>query len=169
MVSDCGSLQEALNNIINKDVKLTLARMKDKTAFNREVRYAIEVKFLHSVNSHQKALLDEVIKDSEKLNLAWRNSNGFTRTINLVFCSYTTGEKRSDGEESIITKVRKYCGNGNVIDYSGTKRDVPDNVLTIFTQAFLEGKEMKSTPKPVSAVNPGLTWSVDLRKLIKAE
>jgi len=166
MIKSFSNNQEALDHIINKDIKLTQERMRNLDEFNQEILYAIEVKFLHSFNSRNKAMLDEVIKDNEKLRLAYKNSDKNTRTINLVFCSSSENHVRSDKKESVIWKIRKYIGNGKINDYQGKEYILPDNVLAIFIESFLEEKKGKVTERPIISVTPDEKWNKKLRDMI---
>jgi len=163
------NLHEALNHIINKKEKLTLQRMKNSKDFSQEIRYAIEVKFLHPANSRNKAMLEEIIKDNEKLRLACCNSDEYIRAINLVFCSDTPRKRRRDKNTQVIDLVREYCGSDSVTDYVGNVYYPPKNVITFFIQAFLNKEEAKNTPKPIAAKKPSIPWSNALYKLIGAQ
>lgn len=133
-----------LKNIINKDIKLALCR--DSDLIKKELLYAIEVKFLHEFNASSKSMINEVIKDNEKLRLAYCHSNRNLRVINLVFCS-------SDGK------------NSNVVDdiKESIQNSVPDGMLNIFIESYLSDR--KRTIKPI--VNNNFPfWSIPLIKAL---
>lgn len=159
--------QEALEHIINKDVDLPISRMNDSDDYYEEIRYAIEVKFIHAFNARNKSMLEEVIKDNEKLRLAYLNSNGNIKPVNLVFCSYFTDTERSNGEESVITKIRKYTEKGKVDHYDGNDYEIPRSVITIFIQSYLKDQNLKSTPKPVASPKPSNDWANKLRSTLR--
>jgi len=152
-----------LRNIINKDNELTKHRYESNDFFKEELLYVIEVKFLHLFNSRNKSLLDEVIKDNEKLRLAVHHSEGFVKPINLIFCSSNeiqSRKKKGAEEDSVIAKVENYIKYGEVKDYDGKEYKLPPEVLNIFARSYIKEDDLKikkETPKTiVSKVNSKL-------------
>lgn len=176
-----GDIGGALRNIVNKDNELAKHRFEHSNLFRRELLYAIEVKFLHLFNSRHKSLLDEVIKDNEKLRLAAyasRCKTGYyVKPINLVFCSSNENQarkKKSGEEDSVITKVQSYIENGTVEDYDGKKYKLPPEVLNILVQSYIEeGKDSikKYTPKPIvrdmpKLENMDMSWAEEIKGIL---
>jgi len=151
-------LTEAVKHIINKDINYTLARcvsleedIKDNVYYARNletnIEYAIEVKFIHPFNARNKNMLYEVIKDNKKLEFAKIHTDGYTRCINLIFCS--SEEKiRRDNQDYVISKIKKYVEKGSVEDYNGKTYTIPDGVLNIFIESFIS-RDKKMTTKPI--------------------
>ncbi len=140
-------LSEAIKHIINKDIRYTLSRYEN---LKTELSFAVEVKFIHPFNARNKNMLDEVIKDNTKLSLARAHSSGFTKTINLVFCS-SEEQERSDDKDSVITNVKEYIKTTKIVDYNKNQYSIPDGVINIFIESYLT-KDTKSTPKPIVSI-----------------
>ena len=159
--------QEAMDQIINKDLGRTQARMdENEKLFNQEVLYAIEVKFLHSFNARNKNMLEEIVKDNEKLRLAYLHSDMNLKPINLVFCSASEGKKRKDKKDSIIQKIKDYITNGSVDDYSGNSYTLPIEILIIFIEVFLAEDDSKMTIRPIASKTPLSNWAQKLRNVL---
>jgi len=161
---------EALH-IINKDNSRAKKRLDDNnynseqgnhelpSRFQREVRYAIEFKYIHPHNARYKSMLDEIIKDNEKLKLAYYHSHGFIRPVNLVFCS-SVGLKRRDGELPIVDRIITYIKGEN------KEHPIPDHVLNIFIHSFIRMNK-KETPKPIAFCSKPGEWARDLCNVLK--
>ena len=156
--NNVSELTEAIKHIINKDIKYTRARCVSlKEDINAGIYYArdletnvevaVEVKFIHPFNARNKDMLYEVIKDNTKLNLAKTHTDNYIRTVNLVFCS-SEEKQRNDGKDSVISKIRDYISNGEVEDYEGIKYSVPEGIINIFIESYLNS-DIKHTPKPI--------------------
>lgn len=159
------TLYDALKHIINKDNRLVIERRDNSPEeFRKEIMFAIEVKFIHPFNARNKHMLYEVIRDDNKLQLAYETSGGFVCPVNLVFCS-TAGLERSDDKESVVTLVKNYIEKGEVKDYDDTSFSRPENVVGIFIESFVDpGSDVskKTTVKPVLSRGKG-EWTEDLR------
>jgi hypothetical protein len=162
-------LERALEHLINKDNQRAISRKADSPGdFKKEVLYAIEVKFIHPFNARNKNMLYEVIKDDNKLMLAFKNSDDFVRPINLVFCS-TAGLARSDDKNSVVKLVKDYIANGEVKDYNETSFSRPKNVVGIFIESFVapaSNSYSKTTSKPIFSGGKG-EWIDDFRIKLK--
>lgn len=157
--------EEGIKRIINKDIGLLKKRYDEKyyglEKIQKEVLYCIEVKFIHPFNARNINMLEEVIKDNEKLKLALYHSQGFIRPINLVFCSSEAKERR-DKQQTVIERVRKYIEIGNVELSDGATKQIPDGVLNIFIESFFDEKDKKTTPKPILYCNHPKDWAIEL-------
>ena len=163
---------EALH-IINKDNSRAITRLKDNkynsehgkqnlpNRFQREVRYAIEFKYIHPDNARNKNMLDEIKKDNEKLKLAYYHSHGFIRPINLVFCS-SIGLERRDRQTTIVERIEAY------IKGEDKEHTIPDHVLNIFIHSFISMNK-KETPKPIAFCSKPEKWAYDLCKVLKTD
>ena len=150
-------LSEAIKHIINKEIDYPKTRSKANgdlsdglfyaKGLETELDYAIEVKFIHPFNARNKDMLYEVIRDNTKLNLAKAHTDGFTKTINLIFCS-SEEKTRNNKTDPVISKIRDYIKNGTVEDYDNKVYTVPDGVINIFIESYLSG-DIKNTPKPI--------------------
>jgi hypothetical protein len=164
-VLENNNLYESLRHLINKNNQLAIDRKRaslDK--FQKELLYAIEVKFIHPFNARNKNMLYEVIRDENKLLLAYETSNGFVRPINLVFCS-TAEMKRSDDNNTVVSLIRDYIEKQDVVDYDGNKYTKPGQVVTIFIESFIDpasASSTKTTVKPILSGGKG-EWVEDLR------
>lgn len=161
-------LPNALEQIINKDNELAKERLKiSSQAFEKELLYAIEVKFIHSFNARNIKMLHEVIKDDQKLLLASKNSQGFVKPINLVFCS-TPAKKSIGGITSVVDLIKEYVKNGKVVDRKGLSFEHPEQVITIFVESFIGKQNHKSTRPPI-AVYPNKDWAKQLVKVLNVK
>lgn len=161
-------LGEALENIINKNNQNAIKRSKKSVhAFLRELLYAIEVKFIHSINARQINMLHEVIKDDQKLLLAYSNSDGYIKPINLVFCS--TPAKKSNGDiKPVVDLIKEYIREGKVKDRKGRLFNHPMQIATIFIESYIGPKSVKSTSPPL-AIIPDNDWALKLARKINAD
>lgn len=157
-------------NLINKDVTIAINRLNQKvynentsglsaSAFEQEVLYAIEFKFIHPFNARNKNMIEEVIKDNEKLRLAHIHSNGFVRPINLIFCSSKSMERRDD-IASVIDRLRQYIKSGSY-PAKTTTHTIPDNVLNIFIESYIDN-DVKTTDPPIAFSTKPQQWMNDL-------
>lgn len=167
-------LSEVIKHIINKDIKYPIKRcasiendIKEGVYYARELEtelsFAIEVKFIHPFNARNKGMLEEVIKDNTKLSLARAHTDGFTKTINLIFCS-SEQKERGDNKDSVIEKVREYVKKTEIEDYENNIYKIPDGVINIFIESYLTD-DIKETPKPIVSVG-GNKINIDLAKRI---
>jgi len=177
-LSDGEILSEAIKHIIDKDIKYPIERCKANGDFSDDIFYAkaletdldfaIEVKFIHPFNARNKDMLYEVIKDNTKLNLAKAHTDGFTKTINLIFCSSEEKERR-DKKDTVISKIKKYIETGSVNDYDNRLYTIPNGVINIFIESYLSGNT-KNTTKPIVYLSGGgnsLGLYEDLMKALK--
>ncbi len=133
-----------LKNIINKDINLAIKR--NISSIPKEIIYAFEVKYIHTFNARTKEMLNEVIRDNKKLELACITAEGNLRAINLVFCS-------SDVKNSkVLDDVKKYIEN-----YDSTA------ILNIFIESYLAKK--KKTNRPIINMNHP-SWAEPLIKIL---
>ncbi len=147
-------LPDALEQIINKDNTVAIKRLENSyQKFQKELLYAIEVKFIHPFNARQIKMLHEVIKDDKKLQLSHIHSGGFIKPINLIFCS--TPAKISRGRITPVVKlIEEYVETGRVKDRNKQLFHHPEKVITIFIESFIGDKNTKQTPKPLVGKNP---------------
>lgn len=173
-----GTIISALRNIINKDNELAKYRYASNEYFKEELLYVMEVKFLHLFNSRNKSLLEEVVKDNEKLRLAAYHTEGFVKPINLIFCSSNeTQNRKRKGmeEESVITKVQRYIEDGKIKDYDGKEYKLPPEVLNIFVNSFIKEDDLsikKETPKTVVSEvksNSDTKWAQHIKEVLKTK
>jgi len=157
-------------NLINKDVTIAINRLNQEiynkktsdssaSAFEQEVLYAIEFKFIHPFNARNKNMIEEVIKDNEKLRLAHIHSNGFIKPINLIFCS-SKSMKRRDDIASVIDRLRQYIKSGSHPSETFT-HTMPDNVLNIFVESYIDN-DIKKTDPPIAFSTKPEQWMIDL-------
>ena len=159
--SEFTDLEMILKRVINKDASLSIERKhKDDSTYKREVQYAIEVKFIHPFNARNINMLEEVITDNEKLRLATEHSDGFTKAINLVFCS-SQEKVRSDREDAVIRRIREYIRNGKTV-HENREYKVPEAVLNVFIDSHLD-ESIKNTDKPITWPAKGTMNSGDWR------
>jgi hypothetical protein len=157
-------------NLINKDVTLAIKRLNHEiynvktsdsssSAFEQEVLFAIEFKFIHPFNARNKNMIEEVIKDNEKLRLAHIHSNGFIKPINLIFCSSKSMERR-DEVASVIDRLKQYTKSGYYPTEIPT-HTIPDNVLNIFIESYIDN-DIKKTDPPIAFSTRPEQWMIDL-------
>lgn len=157
-------------NLINKDVTIAINRLNHEkynsktsdssaSAFEQEVLYAIEFKFIHPFNARNKNMIEEVVKDNEKLRLAHIHSNGFIKPINLVFCSSKSMERRDD-IASVIDRLRQYIKSGSYSTNEATHK-IPNNVLNIFIESYIDN-DVKTTDPPIAFSTKPEQWMNDL-------
>lgn len=159
--SEFTDLEMILKRVINKDASLSIERKhKDDSTYKREVQYAIEVKFIHPFNARNINMLEEVITDNEKLRLATEHSDGFTKAINLVFCS-SQEKVRSDRKDPVINRIREYIRNGRTV-HENREYKVPEAVLNVFIDSHLD-ESIKNTDKPITWPAKGTMSSGDWR------
>lgn len=160
-------LQEALEHLINKDNQRAISRKTvSHEDFKRELLYAIEVKFIHPFNARNKNMLDEIIKYDNKLKIAYKNSGGFVRPINLVFCS-TESKIRSDNKQSVVQIAKEYIEKMTVTGYDGTDIHKTPEVVTIFIESYLNQNDLqKLTVKPVISGGIG-NWVLELKDILR--
>ncbi|GEM_PF-832526 len=149
----------ARNRLTNERYNSEPGKQNSPSRFQREVRYAIEFKYIHPHNARNKNMLDEVIKDNEKLKLAYYHSHGFIRPINLVFCS-SIGLKRRDAEPPIVERTITYMKGEN------KAHPIPDHVLNIFIHSYINMNQ-KETPKPIAFCSKPGAWVADLCDKLK--
>jgi len=155
------SLETILKHVINKDASLSIERKHSKYfAYKEEVQYAIEVKFIHPFNARNINMLEEVITDNEKLRLATEHSDGFTKAINLVFCS-SQEKVRSDRKDPVINRIREYIRNGKTV-HKNREYKVPEAALNVFIDSHLD-ESRKNTNKPITWPAKGTMNSEDWR------
>ena len=158
---------EYLYHLINKDAEMAKIRMRDQDTFKKELLYAIEVKFIHYRNARHKAMIEEIIKDNEKLRLAHCHSNGFINPINLIFCS-SEKKERSDKKIPVIEKIKSYVQGLPIELYDKLNRSYerPIQVLMIFTESFIDIKG-KTTTKPIANFNNNnMKWAQELINIL---
>jgi hypothetical protein len=159
--SEFTDLEMILKRVINKDASLSIERKhKDDSTYKREVQYAIEVKFIHPFNARNINMLEEVITDNEKLRLATEHSDGFTKAINLVFCS-SQEKVRSDRKDPVINRIREYIRNGKTV-HENREYKVPEAALNVFIDSHLD-ESRKNTDKPITWPAKGTMNSEDWR------
>jgi hypothetical protein len=157
------------NAILRKDNSSYNCNINDKHPakfFQRELEYAIEVKFIHQFNARNSQMLKEVVKDNQKLFLAAQHSNLYVRPINLVFCS-SSAKKRKDGADPVIDRIRKYIKTGKTDKVKDVKPiHIQDKILNIFIESYFDDSGNKNTPKPIAFCREPYPWVYDLcRKL----
>jgi hypothetical protein len=161
---------EGVRRIINKDIDLLKKRFEDKyyglERIQKEILYSIEVKFIHPFNARNINMLEEIIKDNEKLNLALYHSQEFIRPINLIFCSSETKERR-DKQQTIIDRVRKYIETGNIELSNGISKQIPEGVMNIFIESYFDENAHKLTPKPILYCRNPKDWAIKLMNVFK--
>ena len=155
-----------LKHIINKDIFFTEKHAPE------ELLYAIEVKFLNFFNASNSVMLEEVIKDNEKLRLTDFHSVGETRCINLIFCAaegYDRRVKNKKEKESVSSRIEKYIRGNEVELYnkekSRKKFKPPSEVLNIFIESYYNSEFKKQPPKFCSNYKKNikpLEWAKDL-------
>jgi hypothetical protein len=173
--TEINSEHKLTSNLINKDVSLAINRLNNQfynkpptltspSPFEQEVLFAIEFKFIHPFNARNKNMIDEVIKDNEKLRLAYIHSNGFIKPINLIFCS-SKSMKRRDKLDSVIEQLKNYIqfGRGN-----GIKHELPENVLTIFIESYIDD-DIKKTKPPIASHSSKNIWMQELCAKLKID
>ena len=162
-------IEKSMHHLINKDAKDAIERNKrNNKAFQEEILFAIEVKFIHYRNARNKSMIEEIIKDNEKLLLAIAHSDSFIKPINLIFCT-SSEKKRRDKKTSVIENIKSYVAGETIQLYdSETKYHSPADVLTIFIESFInEDEQKKKTEKPTTNfdnTNSKLDWAQDLIK-----
>jgi hypothetical protein len=161
-------LHTTLMQLINKKIDAAFSRMEtNPQLFNSELLYAIEVKFLHPFNARSKQMIEEIVRDNKKLELAYLNSEKILRVINLIFCS-SEQQNRSDSKPSVISKNKEYVKSGKVNDYKGNSYSIGPNVLNIFVESFMyerpEKKNKRKTIKPMGSSTPFIEWAKELKK-----
>lgn len=162
-IESFSSKPEYIKHLINKDIRKITNRINSSENglenFQKEVLYCIEVKYIHQFNARNKNMLEEVIKDNEKLKLALYNSKGFIRPINLIFCSSKSKERR-DNKTSIVDSIHDYIENGNT-EIEGSKKNIPNGIVNIFIQSYFTDCE-KETPKPIIFCREQPKWAKSL-------
>ena len=155
-------IEKLMHHLINKDANDAIERNeRNKNAFQEEILFAIEVKFIHYRNARNKSMIEEIIKDNEKLLLAIAHSDSFIKPINLIFCT-SGAKKRRDKKTSVIEKVKSYV-SGEIIQLydSEIKYHSSADVLTIFVESFID-EQQKKTEKPTTNfdnTNSKLDWA----------
>lgn len=139
-------LIEILKHIINKDLNRAINRIPDK-----ELIYAIEVKFVHMFNDRNINMLEEVKCDNEKLRLALYHKHCI-KAINLIFCSSAEKERR-DNQQPVIRQIKEYIESFNNQD-----------IINIFIESYIDTTEGKKTPPPKFSANV-IGWS-DFKNLL---
>ena len=163
-------IEKSMHHLISKDAKDAIERNKrNDKAFQEEILFAIEVKFIHYRNARNKSMIEEIIKDNEKLLLAIAHSDSFIKPINLIFCT-SGAKKRRDKKTSVIEKVKSYV-TGEIIQLydSETKYHSSADVLTIFVESFID-EQQKKTEKPTTNfdnTNSKLDWAKLLIEKLK--
>lgn len=141
-------LKTIMKNVINKDASFSIQRKQtNETSYQKEILYAVEVKFIHQSNSKNIENLEEVIMDNEKLRLAAEHSKWFMKPVNLVFCSVDTNSG-SENNNLIVNRIKEYIENGK-IEYKGKIYEIPKGVANIFIKSSLNQVE-KPSPKPIT-------------------
>ena len=125
---------EAMKPIINKSNE----QAKDRVG-QKDVLFAIEVKFIHEFNAGYKDMKNEVVKDNRKLELALKKSEYFIMPINLIFCNSNYVNSKGG---SVIGKIIEYL-----------KNDTPQGVCSIFIQSYYKGEIEVNLP-PIKIVPP---------------
>jgi len=167
-ISDEKKKEIPANHIINKNIEDTKRRYdcSDYDFFYQKVRYAVEVKFVHPANARNKNMLEEIIKDNEKLRLAYCHSNKKLRPINLVFCSSQIME-RKDKKMPVIERIEKYITEGKTTELKDKgEKIIPEGVLNIFVSSFYDKKGAKTTAKPVAFCKNGNPWVDELCRVL---
>ncbi len=163
-------IEKLMHQLINKDANDAMERNeRNNKAFQEEILFAIEVKFIHYRNARNKSMIEEIIKDNEKLLLAIAHSDSFIKPINLIFCT-SGAKKRRDKKTSVIEKVKSYV-TGEIIQLydSETKYHSSADVLTIFVESFID-EQQKKTEKPTTNfdnTNSKLDWAKLLIEKLK--
>jgi hypothetical protein len=154
----------SIEHIINKDIAKAIERERDsRQAFQKEVLYAIEIKYLHMFNCNHEKMLKEIQKDNEKLSIAQRVTNGFIKPINMVFCSSEAPEY-----------MKEYMALGEVVHpISKGEYRIKDGVLNIFVESYYDEKDKKHTDRRKGAFtafcrNPQ-RWAIDLCRILKVD
>jgi hypothetical protein len=165
------TFMEGLRHVINKDIRLSIARHgANLESHLHELRFAIEVKYLHVFNVSSSNMLDEVIGDCEKLRLALHHADGNVRAINLVFCSSAAGTRgpRGDRQDTVVERLRALASSGVTTRINGATYQIPDGVSLIFTESYLDASGdavEKTTPKPLVWPKPGKSeWVDEMRR-----
>jgi hypothetical protein len=164
---------EYIAHAINKDKNRVLLRLdninynhkvgdaKLTNYFQREIKYAIEFKYIHQFNAINKNMLEEVVKDNEKLRLGLLHSNYYLRPINLVFCS-TFAKVRSDKEEPIILRIKNYINNGYTTQVIKDKTIfIRAGILNIFIESYFNDAG-KTTENPFAFCKNPQQWAIEL-------
>jgi len=175
--------QDRIIHLINKDIKAAIERKNNKnynpqnsdpgilSNFEKELNYAVEVKFIHHFNARNRNMLDEIIKDNEKLSLAYAHSGRYVKPINLVFCS-TDSKERRDNKKSVINQIKDYFLNGNIkLNKDGSMKTkwIPKGVLNIFIESFYDN-DGKKTIKPIAICRKPKIWAKYFcEKVLKVE
>jgi hypothetical protein len=168
-------LEEKIKHIMNKDISYSRERIENRkynrdvvdgkhaNQFQREVQFAFEMKYFHPFNARNESVIQEIVKDNEKLKLALIFSNYYIKPINLIFCSSSSKERR-DQEKPIIDRVKDYVLNGVTeisIENNKVRRQIPNGVLNIFIESYIDGSE-KKTNKPIAFCHGAKYWVKDL-------
>ena len=171
----------AIEHIINKDVTRACERLNNanynttindgilaKKQFNREIKYAVEVKFIHRFNARNINMLKEIVKDNEKLRLAYLHSNHFIRPINLIFCS-SVSKSRSDKQDPVIKRIKDYIIKGKTFEFNKVRpKFIPEGVVNIFIESYFSEKK-KTTLKPIVSCKKPKQWVKDFCDILNID
>jgi hypothetical protein len=159
----------SVERINNHDYNCSIADGQSASRFHREIKYAIEVKYIHRFNATNKNMLEEIVKDNEKLRLALWHSNKFLRPINLIFCS-TLSKERSDKKEPIIERIKNYITNGKTSDVIKDRHIfIREGILNILIESYFDDAGDKKTDKPIAFCYKPQQWALDLCEILKIE
>lgn len=140
------NIEAAKERLISKHYKF-VENDNNQNPFESEIMFAIEFKYFHVFNARNINMIDEVIRDNEKLRLAHIHSGGFIKPINLVFCS-TEALDRKDNQPQIINRLKDFIISGGYVR-ENRKHDLSEGVLTIFIESYYN-EAVKKTTKPIA-------------------
>lgn len=151
---------EMIAEIINKNVNRAIGRFKKDIdgEHNKEILYAIEIKYLHMFNCNNASMLDQIQMDNEKLSIALRRTDSFIKPINIVFSSSNSPND-----------VKLYMTHGELVRHSTkTVHRINSGILNIYVEAYHDDANKKYTNKKAGGLiaycKEPQSWAVALCK-----
>ncbi len=138
MTKKYGVINEMIAEIINKNVNRAIGRFKEPNSeHDKEILYAIEIKYLHMFNCNSASMLDQIQMDNEKLSIALRRTDSFIKPINIVFSSSNSPNN-----------VKSYMTHGELVRRSTEKvYRIKSGILNIYVEAYHDDENKKYTNK----------------------
>lgn len=162
MTKKHGVINEMIAEIINKNVNRAIGRFKEPNSeHNKEILYAIEIKYLHMFNCNSASMLDQIQMDNEKLSIALRRTDSFIKPINIVFSSSNSPNN-----------VKLYMTHGELVRRSTEKvYRIKSGILNIYVEAYHDDANKKHTNKKAGGMiaycKDPQPWAITLCEKLK--